>query len=539
MCAPRLAPHQVEAVDAVVRLLRERRGAILADDVGLGKSFVAASVMARAAGEIELVVPAALVPQWQETLRAFNVSARVVTHDGLARDAFFPSSAERLVVVDEAHAFRNRATRRYAALARRSVGARLLLVTATPLCNGMRDLETLVRLIARDDALRDVGVPSVDIAFSGRDADAVSRIVQTLIIRRDASVLPEDLRFGQLAREVIRHDVHPCPTLSTLRFPLVPEAELVRQFLRRRLESSEAALIESARRQLQFYTRALDAMKSGRVLQKQDYRRAFGHEEDRPAFQEVLFWELFAPPGDVRPAAVRDEMRRLEMLLAEAEASLSTKRHALMELLTADREPALVFTSFAATARALRDALASVRRCALLTARERTRDLAVAAFQRGRADVLISTDVAAEGLNLQRAGLVVHYDLPWTAVKLDQRNGRAHRIGQRRTSVRAVYFIPSAPESGMMRVVARKKRIAHRALDTERGVVLTACTIRPRLAAGAAYYRLRDVANRELPECLARHHKAGLEMLIGEMSGEFVDADRLDWLIEIAEAELR
>ena len=68
MDAPALAPHQREAVDAVTRLLRQRRGAILADEVGLGKSFVAAEVMHRFEGELELVVPASLRKQWQQEL---------------------------------------------------------------------------------------------------------------------------------------------------------------------------------------------------------------------------------------------------------------------------------------------------------------------------------------------------------------------------------------------------------------------------------------------------------------------------------------
>ncbi|MBI3746094.1 MAG: hypothetical protein HY264_06140 [Chloroflexi bacterium] len=43
---------------------------------------------------------------------------------------------------------------------------------------------------------------------------------------------------------------------------------------------------------------------------------------------------------------------------------------------------------------------------------------------------LLASDVAAEGLNLQRAGRIVHYDLPWTAVRLEQRDGRALRQGE-------------------------------------------------------------------------------------------------------------
>src|SRR6185369_15845983 len=114
------------------------------------------------------------------------------------------------------------------------------------------------------------------------------------------------------------------------------------------------------------------------------------------------------------------------------------KRRMLVELLANEREPALIFTGAAATARDLGATL----RCAVITARERSRDDVLRAFRDGRIDRVVSTDLAAEGLNLQRAGIVIHYDIPWNPVKLDQRNGRAHRIGQRRATVRAVYFVP-------------------------------------------------------------------------------------------------
>src|SRR5439155_17223253 len=45
-------------------------------------------------------------------------------------------------------------------------------------------------------------------------------------------------------------------------------------------------------------------------------------------------------------------------------------------------------------------------------------------------EILLATDAAGEGINLQRAHLVVNYDLPWNPNRLEQRFGRIHRIGQ-------------------------------------------------------------------------------------------------------------
>jgi hypothetical protein len=59
-----------------------------------------------------------------------------------------------------------------------------------------------------------------------------------------------------------------------------------------------------------------------------------------------------------------------------------------------------------------------------------------------RPTILVATDVASEGLDLPLVERVVHYDLPWTAVRLDQRSGRAFRLGARQASVEVVCLRP-------------------------------------------------------------------------------------------------
>ncbi|HEX6639956.1 MAG TPA: helicase-related protein, partial [Thermoanaerobaculia bacterium] len=431
------------------------------------------------------------------------------------------------------HAFRNPYTQRYAALARRTAGARVLLVTATPVCNAIADLEALLRLIARDDLLADLGIPSIDVAFALRDLAAIDVIVNALVIRRDRSVLPPELRFGDLQRSVIRHPVLDAPLIDELQFPLVGEHALLRRFLRRRLESSEAALIESLRRQLRFYDRALAAITAGRSLPKRDYRRAFG-DDDREAVQEVLFWELFAPPGDADPALIREERSRIEALIALARASPCEKRALLVQLVAETREPMLIFTGSVATARDLH----SVLQCGLVTSRERSRDAVLHAFRAGRIDIVVSTDMAAEGLNLQRAGTIVHYDLPWNPVKLDQRNGRAHRIGQTRDSVHAVYFVPQSRDTGILEVLTRKNRERRRVLAPRSASLDPASTLPARLTRDSAFARLRAATRLALPDVLARRHKAGIERLMEEMSGEYLDQRRIDDLLALVAAEV-
>jgi superfamily II DNA or RNA helicase len=530
---PDLAPHQREAVSRALALIARHGGAILADEAGLGKSYVAAQVAAELqchGSSIEIAVPASLVPQWRDTLCEFGVDARIITHDSLAGDASL-TDGERFIVVDEAHAFRNRRTQRWCALARRSIGSRLLLVTATPICNSADDLLALVSLIASDDALRLCGVASIEDAFAIRDGPALDVIVRELVIRRERDVLPPELRFGSLERRVIRHPIAAAP-IDALQFPLSTSAPLLRQFLFRRLESSPAALLESVRRQLHFYERVIE---SGRALSRRDYRQTFAAEEDADAFQQILFWDLLAPADGFDVSAVREEMSRLGCIRSLVERADDTKAALLESVL--NEEPALIFTGAAATARSLARRL----RCGLATARDGIG--AIDAFRSGTIDRVVATDLASEGLNLQRAGVVVHYDIPWNPVKLDQRNGRAHRIGQTRDSVRAIYFLPEA-RSRVVETIASKNRTRRRILGSHHAEIdaPSLADLPQRLPANSpALVLVNALRGNGLtpPESLFRRHRAGVELLFAEMAKEYLDARRLAELEALLEQERR
>lgn len=523
-----LAPHQRSAAGRALELLDRYGGVLLADEVGLGKSYVAAAVartMQERGYEVELIVPASLIAQWKDVLDAFSVTARVLTHDAIPERE--RDHKRRLMVVDEAHGFRNPRTQRWTALARRSVGARLMLVTATPVCNSADDLLSLIYLIAADDALRPLGVASIERAFAIPHARALDIIVSELVIRRDRDVLPAPLQFGELERRVIRHRV-PDLAIDTLQFPLVGDGthhQLLRRFLWRRLESSEAALLESLRRQTRFYERALDAISRGRTLTRSDYRRAFAADDESGALQQVLFWDFFATGTAAAGATeIGGEIARLDALAAEARLAPPDKRRMLIDLL--DDQPTLIFTGAIATARDVAGAL----RCAILTSRGAQPRDAIEAFRRGSIDRLVATDLAAEGLNLQRAAVVVHYDIPWNPVKLDQRNGRAHRIGQTRPSVRAIYFMPERDRTGIVSIIDMKNQTRARILRPAT-VPAPPTALPPHLphdAAGVALIR----AGADVPELAVRRFRAGAELELAALSRGPLDERKVRQIVE-------
>ena len=119
----RLAPHQLDAVSRLLALLDEHGGALLADETGMGKTYVALAI-ARAIGDALIVAPAALRDMWRESMRRAQVNASFVSYEGLSRSAEPPVARAALLIADEAHHARNPRTRRYDVLANLAWGAR-------------------------------------------------------------------------------------------------------------------------------------------------------------------------------------------------------------------------------------------------------------------------------------------------------------------------------------------------------------------------------------------------------------------------------
>ena len=80
-----------------------------------------------------------------------------------------------------------------------------------------------------------------------------------------------------------------------------------------------------------------------------------------------------------------------------------------------------------------------------------------AALHQGRVKVLVCTDAASEGLNLQAAGAVVNFDLPWNPSKVEQRIGRIDRIGQVLDEVRIVdLYLTNSVDARVYRALAQR-----------------------------------------------------------------------------------
>jgi hypothetical protein len=393
-------------------------------------------------------------------------------------------------VIDEAHRFRNPETNRYRALARLVVGSRVVLVTATPIHNSISDLLHLLRLFLRDHALAALGVPSLRNA-ARREADrslaqaAVARVIVARSrerVQRGYAAGPVSMVFPRATTEAIRAAPTSDALLGELTIGVAAlrggggAAPLLRLMLLRRLGSSLAAFRAALTRHDAYLDLATRAADEGRALSPREFQRYFPRAAESD-IQLVLFPLLLDPANRTNAfAADRRILARLRERLVEARAD-DPKADALQELLARKPAKTIVFTDAQPTARYLLQRLRHRRVAAVFghagrfAAGDATRLEVLRAFapsaQGGcrlapalETEVLIATDLLSEGLNLQDAERVVHYDLPWSPARLAQRVGRIDRLGSPHRAITTVTFLPPP---ALARILAMEERLATKA----------------------------------------------------------------------------
>lgn len=497
-----LRPEQVGCFRRTLAALRRHGGALLAEPVGTGKTWIALAVAAAHSREPSVVfAPAAVTDQWRTTTSRLGVPIQVHSHESLSRGRP-PAASNGLVVVDESHWFRTPATRRYRVLASWLVGRPVLLVTATPVVNRAADLAHQLRLCLRDDALSAAGLPSLRLMTAESERlEALAEVVvagfasggERPALSRGTTRLRPDRRLTEVLRELDRLGLSTDPAV----------AALVRTSLWGAAASSPAALSAALLRYQALLDHAEDAARAGQRLGREALRRFIAADPT-----QLVLWELL-PVGESTGDLVLDDRAALGRLRSRVERWADTpdqKALALRELL-ADGRRSLVFTGSIATVRYLwRHLDGPVAWCtgsrAGIGATVLPREAVLAWFRPEMASsvleglptpkVLVATDVAAEGLDLQGAERVVHYDIPWTAVRTDQRTGRVHRLGSPHAAVDEHWLLP--PRSlgvrlGVERAVARKRRLPGRMGIGE---------------ASSAWWRVRQAATSAFPNSEGR-----------------------------------
>jgi len=485
-----LQPHQISAAARLRAALNQFGGALLCDDVGTGKTYVATAI-AQQHARCLVVAPAALTPMWRDALAATGTVAEIVTFEALSRaDAddlrrHRGTAPERerydLIVVDEAHHARNPATNRYFALASLARGARVLLLSATPIHNRRADLVALLSLFLGSRA-RSMTSAELALCVVRREH---AQLEGTLAIPAVSPPTHHQLSDNQRVVEDLMNLPPPLPARDGGLGGVLIGRGLVHQWA-----SSEAALHEAVRRRIARATALCASLEAGTYPTERELETwTYGEGALQLGFPELLS----APTANHTELldAVRVHLNALHefrarffpvIVLDEERARIVAeirKSHAGAKI--------VAFAQYSETVSMLFRRLAAVGRVAMLTSHGArvaggalTRAEAIGRFAPHAShfpppgpaeaiDLLLTTDLLSEGVNLQDAQLIVHLDIPWTVARMEQRVGRVARMGSRHARVDVHVVRPprsAAAVLDMEMIVQRKWTISRSSVGT-------------------------------------------------------------------------
>ena len=425
-------PYQLETAAAVLRRFRGR--AILGDEVGLGKTIEAGLVLKEyllrgLVQRILIVTPPALVKQWQEEL-AQKFGLDFTTHEDEAfRDrgaeawAVYPqviaslATARRephsrairdvdydLIIVDEAHHLKSRQTQGWQFV--NDLKTRyVLLLTATPVQNNLEELYNLVTLLQPGQL-------------------KTSRDFKKEFVTRGDPRLPRNrLKLRELLADVMIRNTRAGVHLG------LPKRQAVTVKLQ--LTPPEAAFYH----EVGDFVRQTMAQTAGRsrTLSRLALQTLLMEAGSSPFATVPTLQRMAVSLGDAHPAHAA-HLR--ELAHAGREIADSAKAMALLKLLHAlppgPEDKVIIFSKYLETLHYLTALLRqagwdpAVYHGSLPSPEK---DAVIADFHANRW-LLLCTEAAGEGRNLQFCHTMINYDLPWNPLRIEQRVGRLHRIGQ-------------------------------------------------------------------------------------------------------------
>ena len=577
-----LTTFQKHGVVRAMRLIRETGGVIVADEVGLGKTFIAGEIIEYYKSNrqrVLLVCPATVRDTtWSKFLSDHEIFLEVVSFEQLSRDEQLydfikrPSAKGKhlkqnieeyqLIIIDEAHNYRNPNSPTRADTLRALLYGKqkdVLMLTATPVNNSLWDLYYLMKFYLKQDSFfSDRGIISVRerfeyamrVAPTNLSPDILFPIIDATTVKRTRKFIkshyPNDVIEIDGKRQSI---IFPKPNAISVRYNidslnpelfnliglyLDPDSSECLKFVRyatdfylkniqkgdqydsasvtgfllsgllKRFESSALAFRKSLGRLIEKYDNFVSGLEQGVVLSSKVIQD-LSLSEDEELFNEVI--ETLSEDYSIekyRIEELRSDTRQDIQKLKELKTTLDCitidndpKLIALvqeLERIVSDanqeygskqdqinKRKVIIFTYFSDTVIWIKEFIDKelVRNSKLETYKGRIAAISgslsndaddrvniaakLAPLTAGRGnevneiDILITTDILAEGVNLQQVRHVINFDLPWNPMRLVQRHGRIDRIGSPHNEV---YLRTIFPENRINDLLGLEERIA-------------------------------------------------------------------------------
>ncbi|MEW6400667.1 MAG: SNF2-related protein [Chloroflexota bacterium] len=473
-------PFDYQTRAAQIMLRRFRGRGMFCDEVGLGKTIEAGLVIKEYLARnivqrLMVVTPASLVEQWREELAVkFGLTGFVTTADadfrttGVEAWEQFPlliaslATARRaehrarlsqipfdLVVLDEAHHLKNRNSVSWKfvnELQRKYI----LLLTATPVENNLDELYNLITLL-KPGQLKTPREFRKQFVVSGdprlpKNRGQLRELLGDVMVRHTRSQVninlpPRQANTVRLNLSDAEAEFYKAVSDCVRELLAPPSVKNGVQRVQTLEQTTSEQSQDNALRQASeenagtSQASALQSTQSAAIRQTDRFALLTLQREigSSPKAAEATLRSLGARVTD-------EESRQRLLALAERSAQIHSwaKAEALEKLLkTILRDPAekiIIFTHFRRTLEKLADLLQKVGVDFVQYHGEMdmsSKNQAIADFE-SRANILLSTEAAGEGRNLQFCRTMINFDIPWNPMRIEQRVGRIHRVGQTR-----------------------------------------------------------------------------------------------------------
>ena len=341
-----------------------------------------------------------------------------------------------------------------------SITRHFLLLTATPHNGKEEDFQLFMSLIDQDrfEGVARSGSQAVDVS------DVMRRLVKEELLQFDGTPLfperiaytvnydlsPLEARLYGAVTEYVQEEFNRADQLNNERKTTVGFALTI---LQRRLASSPEAICQSLKRRRERLEGRLAEERLGKRASECGFPADDDYDDDDlPSAELEDAEEKVADQSSASQTIAELEaeiatLKKLERMANDVRNSGEDRKWDELSRLLQDndnmfgadglREKLIIFTEHRDTLRYLTDKIRSLLGSAEAVAtihggllRDERRKVEELFRQDKEVRILIATDAAGEGINLQRAHLMVNYDLPWNPNRLEQRFGRIHRIGQ-------------------------------------------------------------------------------------------------------------
>lgn len=584
-------PHQIEAVYGYVLKLPRIRF-LIADDPGAGKTIMAGLIikelkLRHQAKRILIVVPGHLKDQWQRELKerfeevftlvdrdimgalfGVNVWERemqiITSLDFAKQEDILPALSSvhyDLVVVDEAHKMSAyRYNQKLEKTSRYRLGEvlsncsnHLLFLTATPHRGDPENFRLFLDLLEpgffadtqmvaesiqnRDNPLFIRRVKEDLKDFQGRPL-FLPRHVETKSFRLGVESPAEMELYNELSQYVNKQYNR---ALTKDRRRNVAFALVI---LQRRLASSTYALLRSLERRKK---RLEELIRGAQISRAEEQGLDFEEIEDlseEERWKQEELWETLSV-AETRQE-LEAEIRTLDKLIQKAKQIITSEgggeiklRHLKTALAELDRQypgaKILIFTESRDTLDYLED---SLRRwgysvCSIHGGMRLEERIKAEAVFKNEARVMVATEAAGEGINLQFCNLMINFDIPWNPNRLEQRMGRIHRYGQTREVFIFNLVASDTREGKVLTLLFRKLQEIKEALGSDKvfdviGDVIYGKNLSQLLIEAAANARNLDDILREIDVQVDAEYISRVSESLGEsLATRYIDFTRI------------